>query len=458
MKWAGLLVVLAAILPLSNWLKRNPSEAPKIWVLVGFLPFAIIPFHLFMAIISWEYWSGFVKGLEFTVLDAVAIALYLCLPASRNPLPFRISMALYFTAVVVSVFQADVPMAALFYPWQLGRMFLLYAVVARASGDDRVVLALLTGMAIGLTMEAGLAIWERFVKGILQTSGTFGHQNFLGMVSQLVIFPFIALLLAGRFGRWPLIVSLAGAVIAVLTTSRATIGLDVVGCVILFVLSALRRWTSRKAVVALVGATAIGLLAPLAIWSFSERFAKESQIGSTYDERSVLENAARMMLSDHPMGVGANNYVLVANVDGYNSKAHVAWTSGTAFVHNTYLLVAAETGYPGLISFLVLLVSPLFVAFRWGWRTRGDDYRGDLMLGFGVGLLVMYIHCLFEWIFVTASMQYMFAIVVGAVASLYQQVAYRQRSFAYGVPTGAARVSVRSKEGVLGPVTNARHR
>src|SRR5215467_3708849 len=196
MKWAGLILVIAAIAPLAGWLRRNPREAPKLWILVGFLPFAIVPFHLYAAPISWAGWSGYVQGVEFTVLDGIVIAIYLSLPRSSFPLPFRTSMYLYFAAVVLSVFQAEVRMAALFYPWQLARMFLLYATVVRASRDERVIPAILTGMAIGLCMETGFAVWERFVQGALHAGGTFGHQNFLGMVSHFVVFPFFALLLA----------------------------------------------------------------------------------------------------------------------------------------------------------------------------------------------------------------------------------------------------------------------
>jgi O-antigen ligase len=297
-------------------------------------------------------------------------------------------------------------------------------------------------MALGVCMEMAFALYDRFVLGLLQTPGTFGHQNFLGMVSQFVFFPFFALLLAGRWGRLPVIITLAGALIAVLTTSRATVGLDVLGCAVLFALSALRRWTSRKAMLALASVLMVTVLAPAAIASFEARFAKDTQLGA-YDERSVMQDAAAMILSDHPMGIGPNHYVLVANVDGYNSRARVAWTSGAAFVHNAYWLVADESGYFGLVTFVILLLCPLTVAFRCGWRNRSDS-RGDLLLGFGVALLVVYIHSWFEWIFLTFQMQYMFALTAGAVAGLSQQLGYWRQSAASRVSIGAPAFSAQS--------------
>ena len=144
-------------------------------------------------------------------------------------------------------------------------------------------------------------------------------------------------------------------------------------------------------------------IVPFAYWSFESRFSSELPEGG-YDERAAFQNAAKMMLSEHPLGVGANNYVVVANVGGYDARAHVADTYGSLStnVHNAYLLVAAETGYFGLLAFVILLLRPLIVAFRCGWRSRKDP-RGDLLLGLGAALLTVYIHCFFEWIFLHSS-------------------------------------------------------
>src|ERR1700751_2439857 len=99
MKWVGLIITLAAIVPLAGWVRRNPQQAPKLWMLIGFLPFATRPFHLFMAAVSWPAWPNFVRGFEFSVLDAVAIALYFSLPGQQRGRPFLVLMLFYFLAV-----------------------------------------------------------------------------------------------------------------------------------------------------------------------------------------------------------------------------------------------------------------------------------------------------------------------------------------------------------------------
>ena len=131
-----------------------------------------------------------------------------------------------------------------------------------------------------------------------------------------------------------------------------------------------------------------------------------------------------MIFADHPLGIGANNYVLIAN-EGYNRAAGVASgvSSELANVHNVYWLVAAESGYFGLVTFLFFLLRPASLAFLCGWRNRRDP-RGDLLLGLGVALLTVYIHSFYEWIIVDFEAQYLFVMTVGLVAGLAEQLGY----------------------------------
>ena len=178
MKWMGLILTLAAVLPLAVWLRRNPRGALKIWMVMGFLPFVLIPFHLRMAIISWTQWPGILQGAEFSVIDSVALAFLLTTGRMPRPLPFRFSMTFYFLAVLLAAVQAHVNAPSLFYPWQLARMFLVYVAVAKGtSSDPRVAMAIIKGMAAGLITEAGVGLWQRFGLGILQVEGTFDAQK-----------------------------------------------------------------------------------------------------------------------------------------------------------------------------------------------------------------------------------------------------------------------------------------
>jgi O-antigen ligase len=218
----------------------------------------------------------------------------------------------------------------------------------------------------------------------------------------------------------------AGVVVELLTASRATIGLAAAGYAGLFALSALRHWTSRKAVLALIGGAVIAVLAPLALSVVQQRGSTE--IESSDFERSSFEAAAEAMILRHPFGVGANNYVVVANLEGFNAAAGVPIVGYAGIVHNIYLLIAAETGYFGLFAFLLLLIRPMMVAFLCGWRNRRDP-RGDLLLGIGVALLIVYIHSSFEWVLISYLSQYMLAIEIGMVAGLAEQLGYWRKAY-----------------------------
>ena len=193
MKWIFLLAALASIIPLSGWIRNNRHLTPKIWVLMGVLLFVIDPLHFYMALISWPFWPGFVTGFEVTIIDIIAVALYITLPPSNTSVPFRVAGGAYLaSAGVFSAFQAGVPETTLFYAWQLVRMFFLFMVTTRAcSNDERIAPALLKGMAIGICIELCTGLYQRFMIGEIQVGGTFGHQNSLGMATHFVVFPLV---------------------------------------------------------------------------------------------------------------------------------------------------------------------------------------------------------------------------------------------------------------------------
>ena len=425
MKWVVFVLGLAGLLPLAIWLHRRRASSPWIWMLIGILPFLLSAGpRLQIAVISWPGWPGMTKGMEISALDLLAVAIYLGLGRSRHPLPFRFSLAFYLLTVLLSALHAQEPVATIFYAWQLVRIFFVYMVVARACEDERVAAWLMMGMGAGLYVEACFVVWQRFALHFLQTPGTFTHQNALGVIANLVALPSFALLLAGKRGWSPVAVPLVSSVIVVLTASRAALGLGVPGFIFAFALSLVRGVTARKALVALIGVVAITITVPLGLSSLENRF-KYNPLQADYDERAALLHAGEMMFSDNPNGIGANNFALVANLRGYEDVAGVAprAESRSALIHNIYWLTAVETGYVGLAALLLLLLRPLIVAFRCGWRNRGDR-RGDFLLGFATALLVFYIHSYFEWIFFSDQVQYLFAITMGIIAGVAQQLGY----------------------------------
>jgi O-antigen ligase len=427
LKWAFLAIMMASIWPASAWLRKSPDRLRWPCFLIGFLPFVTNWFHLLAAPISWAGWVGYTKGLEIYVVDIVAIIILISLRGSLVRPRFIVPMSLYFTAALIATFGAAMPEAAIFYCWQLLRAFLVFLAVANVCVFEfEAVASILKGLAAAQIFECVLSIWERFGLHILQTPGTLGSQNELGIATHFVIFPFFALMLGGRRGWLPPVVVLTGLLTDALTTSRGAVVLGLAGLALVWVLSSLARSSGRKFGVALLGLTALVLVSPLAIASFDKRF-EHSNLGMAEDtERLAFKRAASMMIADHPAGVGPNNFAFVANVGGYYNRSgpNISELGRSSNVHNLYILILAESGPLGLASYIFMMLVPFITALRYGLRAGprdGDDPRGDILIGAGVTLLIASIHSTEEWVMIVSVLEYLIAIMFGLISALTAQ-------------------------------------
>ena len=425
----SLAILISSIWPASAWLRKNPDKLSWLCFFIGFLPFVTNWLHLLTAPISW-FWVGYTKGLEIYVLDAVAIVILIALRGRIVRPLFVAIMALYFISALVATFEAQVPEAAVFYCWQLLRVFIVYLAVANISSlRFDAVGSMLKGLAFAEILECMVAILQRFGYHILQTPGTMGSQNELGIASHFVILPFFALMLGGRRGWLPPVVVLAGLTTDALTTSRGAVVLGLAGLALVWLFSSLARFSTRKFGIAVLGLVALALVAPLAAASFSKRF-EHSNLGLAEDnERLAFKRAASMMIDDHPGGVGPNNFAFVANMGGYYNRSGPGLSAIGRFsnVHNLYLLILAESGPAGLVSYILMLIVPFIAAVRHGLRSDlwdANDPRRDILIGASVTLLIVAIHSTEEWVMIGAVLEYLLAIMFGLIAGLTDNKKY----------------------------------
>ncbi len=114
----------------------------------------------------------------------------------------------------------------------------------------------------------------------------------------------------------------------------------------------------RKAVFAwlpgaCVAALIAGVLAGTAITEIIDQYRPDNPMDEAFDERLNLMRIAATVISQNPVagvGIAAYPHVLKSYVP---PDLNSGWVST---VHNYYLLVAAETGIPGLIAFVLFLV------------------------------------------------------------------------------------------------------
>lgn len=424
--------VAMALLPifyifLLSWIRKGPVQRQWAYFGLGLLPFTVNAWNLDVSLVNWSAWPGYSKGLIITVLDLLAVAIIVTHRQPRGAPPMTWFIVAYLLAATLSVAMTPVPMASFFFAFQVARLLVLFMAVAKIADNPRALRWLAMGLAAGISYQAGMTIWQR-AHGAFQASGTMGHQNLLGLMTHFVTLPLLAMLLGGMRNRVIMLGVVSVLIVLALGASRGAIGFGAAGIGLLITLSLIRHSTPHKWKMVGFGALALALVSPFVVQSLQQRYAILNSGPRGGDERAAFERAARYMFADHPMGVGANQYVVVANTQGYSDKAGVIWnwSSRAANVHNTYLLVAAETGWFGLISFVSLFVAVIFNGLRFAFQDRRDP-RGDVVLGCTVAVAAAAAHNFYEWVFVTYQAQYVFAISVGIISGMIRARAQERR-------------------------------
>ena len=420
MKWV-LLALLLGLCPLFIHYARQPRYRPIFGFAFGALPFLLSFLHLYIAPVSLAYWPGHTKGIEVSLIDSLAVAVLIATPRRRKSAPFLWAFVIYIFLTTITVTWAIDKLATLGYAVQLMRMLLVYLAALRLSTTPRVVPAVVAGGVFALLFQLFFAVQQHF-QGVLQASGTFGAQNSLGLMTNLVALPALAMLLSG--GRsW---YAKAGPVVALLidlfTASRATIGFGAIGMGGVLLMASVWRWTPRKRTMTALAVIAVLCAAPFAVRMIGER-ANHNNVESSDSERQAFKRAAWAMIHDHPAGVGANSYVIVSNIDGYSARAGVVASHGSRStnVHNSYLLVMAETGIVSIIFVVAMFGGGLLMMLRTAFQNRGDR-RGDILIGFGMTLLTAGLHLNYEWLFVMFYVEYVMFFYLGLGIGIAEQV------------------------------------
>jgi hypothetical protein len=424
---------------LTGLLRSQPRYLVHTCFLLGASIF-LIATRLWAAPIPWPAWPGPVKGIEVSFVDGISVALIMSTKGVRIPVTVKLSFLIYCFAIVISTFSAFQPEAATFYAWQVVRTALLLVAIARVCVTERrAPVALFAGLGVGLMYEAVLVIMQ-YLRGVDRPGGNFGHPNFLALAADFAVFSTLSLMLGSRRLLWPAATILAGFITALLGGSRAALGLFAIGVILTTLLSIRHKKSSRK--YAFAGALALLMIAsaPVMMWAASRR--TEAVKASSDAERAAMKVAARMIIADHPFGVGANQYVVVANTGGYSARAGVAWNEDNraAPVHDTYYLITAELGFIGLIGLLGILGSFIMLGLKC-FRRHFPDESGELVPGLLATMILVAIHINFEFVFMDFTLHYLFAIAAGmlvAVAARAKKPAKAPASVAFHAPVVSA--------------------
>ena len=435
MKHIVFAVALLAVYPMGRWLRGQPRHQITALVILGLLPFLSPPDINF---VSYEDYRGDSRGFEVTLLDLLVLALCVALPPAKRSSPFRLARYAYLVAAVISLIPAMSPLFGAFAIWKLLRMYVLLEVVTRACSDVRAPQALLRGMMLGVVAQFPMVLYQRYVLHVHQTPGWFWHQNAMAMSVNLVLPVALALLLSGRRGWLHVAAAATAPFTVVLSISRGALGALVLLTGVSFTVAMARGQQLRTvALVAVAMVLTAGVLLKAGdtiIARFESARRGEAEVATPQgeaDTRAAFNKAAVLMLKDHPMGIGINQFSLVFVQGGYADRVAPGWSDSASFGarqhaygavgHNIYWLTLAELGLQGFVPFLVLVLQPMFEGFRYGWRAR-RSVRGDLLLGFGTGLLALNSQGLLEWTWRQTEVGYLFWMVAGIVAALSRQL------------------------------------
>jgi len=392
------LIIVPLALPLFRILTTRRAERVLLAIAVLSIPFQVQK-HFFLREDAMNL--GSLGGLQISLTNTALAGLYVAwlirivirprsfAPQRRSLSKATLPAALLLLFYALSLLVADDVELGVFQVCNVLVMFLLYLYAAKTATSREDVLFIVRILLIGLIFQcclmlaqAGGLVGDIQFYGIKasaefggdsRVSGTIGSPNPAGAYLAMMMVVALSVMLADVCRAEKFLAGTAFSMAAlslIFTLSRGGWLSFLVGLATIVIFGGRRvPWKT-------VGAVVVGLVL-LAIpfrGVVAERLYSDDHGAAA--ARMPLNELAGAMIADHPLlGVGANNFAPA--MEPYRAHSF----SGDFFytVHNTYLLVWAETGIGGLIAFVWLL----FAIVRQGsrcWQLR-DPLFAPLALG-----------------------------------------------------------------------------
>ncbi|MFN8577130.1 MAG: O-antigen ligase family protein [Candidatus Sericytochromatia bacterium] len=137
--------------------------------------------------------------------------------------------------------------------------------------------------------------------------------------------------------------------------------------------------------------------------------------------KSLIESTFNIFLDNPVIGTGLNSFPFVFSY--YQQKAGYYSINP----HNYYLQLLAETGVMGFFSFMILVLSILYMSFK-AFKNSENIFRG-IALGLLVGILSSLIHISVDIDWSVLSIPMVFWIEVGLLIAIYHSVNFKETRF-----------------------------
>lgn len=430
------LAVIFLSLPVLIGLIGHGKKRDWAVLILGVLMFCTGSLELSASLIAWPAWQGLSKGIIVSLIDTIAVALIATRHKRLNRVHFWPLIGIFALPNVISVAVAPEKQAAMFIVVQIAQMVVLFVALSGELQRPSAILKLLQGLSLGLLIQAGYVLSQK-ASGAIQATGTMPHQNILGIIVELAALPLLAAVLEGERSKLIYAGLFAALIIIAGGGSRGTMLYFTLGAVILLVLSLIRRNTTHKWQIVGMGALACAVAVPMAMATLSERFG-DTSVTTQETERAAFERAARAMASDHWLGVGANNFVSVNNLEGYAARAGLDWAPALRSkpAHNAFLVARAETGWAGEIGLFVLLAGLVIAGLRAGFRIKSIPVFG-IPIGCAAAVFAAGLHSTYEYAILTSTVQrflFINAALISACMLLMRRTEIAQRRSVDGNP------------------------
>ena len=345
----------------------------------------------------------------FVGLAAAGFIFYLIVMPDRRNIVFP-PWSIIVVIILYTLFRLLSAIIAGTDPWSIREdwLFLLVIVGAIMFRDIKNLTLVLDFFAAGIAVMGVYGIWQHFVgidfyHGVLLDRMTFGYRaignfstylTFSGLFALATIFlvPAAFTAAAGKRRIGYLIASQIALACILFNYSRSSILALVVGIIalVLLISARYRKWV----IMVLLLTLAIGMvISPDFLHRFKNLGATEFNVGYA-NSRLAIWQATLDMIADKPMtGVGPGNFH-----KEYIQHRQNRTGKDLSHAHNDILNVAAESGIPCALLFMLLWLLVLYHLFR-GYRRCPEGFQRGLILGSFLASIVFLLMAQFEAFF-----------------------------------------------------------
>jgi len=381
--------------------------------------------------VSIETYRGVDRGFQVTLTDLIAWGLLLYFVQNRPPnvkrfLPGVWLMIAFFGLALISAFQAPVLLYAMFTIWKLVRLYIIFWVTANMLRIGTPTQALFYGWTMMALVLAGDCFLQKYKMGMYRVNGFFDHSNSIPIfVLQALSFVLLTALgdkkVTGKWVWFGVVGALGMTFSVVATQSRMGVMVSAVILMLTLVMANLISKEKRTRVVSACVFTVILIGAGMAAKTMMDRIKNAPE--SSAEARQEFNTAAKMMASEHPLGVGINSFSSVLSKNshynaGFEVMANEIEEGQAGVAHHIYYLTAAEIGLPGLFVFLSLIAWMMLIGMRAAWKARGT-LAGSQSVSLVIGALAVHIIGNFEYALRITPVCSNFAMLCGATAGYF---------------------------------------